>query len=77
MNNYLTLILRASVKRMGSNSSQWRPLTGQGAMGTNWSMGSSIWTQGRTSLLWGWQSTGTGCPEVLWILLLWRYSKSS
>ena len=28
---------------------------------------------GRTSLLWGKQSTGTGCPERLWILLLWRY----
>ena len=23
---------------------------------------------------WGWQSAGTGCPEGLWILLLWRYS---
>ena len=26
-------------------------------------------------LLWVWQSTGTGCPEGLWSLLLWRYSK--
>jgi len=48
--------------------------TGQGAMGTNWSIGSSIWTWGRISSLWGWRSTGTGCPGRLWSLLLWRYS---
>ena len=30
--------------------------------------------QGRTSSLWGWQSTGTGCPGRLWSLPLWRYS---
>jgi len=29
----------------------------------------------RSSLIWGWQSSGTGCPGGLWILLLWRYSK--
>jgi len=39
------------------------------------SIGSSIWTRGRTSSLWGWWSPGTGCPGRLWILLLWRYSK--
>ena len=31
-------------------------------------------TWGRISSLWGWQSTGTGCPGRLWSLLLWRYS---
>ena len=46
-------------------------------MGTNWSIGSSIWTRGRASSLWGWQSTGTGCPGRLWILLLWRYSNTT
>ena len=51
------------------------PATGQGAMGTNWSIESSVWTWGRTSCLWGWWSTGTGCPERLWSLLLWRYSR--
>jgi len=25
--------------------------------------------------LWGWLSTGPGCPEGLWRLLLWRYSR--
>ena len=45
------------------------------AAGSKWSIGSSIWTWGRTSLVWGWQSTGTGCPEGLWSLLRWRYSK--
>ena len=27
--------------------------------------------------LWGWWSTGTGCPGRLWSLLLWRYSRAS
>ena len=35
----------------------------------------SVWTWGRTSSLWGWRSTGTGCPGRLWSLLLWRYSR--
>ena len=38
---------------------------------------SSVWTWGRTSSLWGWQSTGTGCPGMLWSLLLWRYSRAA
>jgi len=57
-------------------------ITRQGARGTNWSIGSSNWKWGRwhdklnmSSLLWGWQSTGTSCPEGLWSLLLWRYSE--
>ena len=33
------------------------------------------WTWGGTSSLWGWRSTGTGCPGRLWSLLLWRYSR--
>jgi len=49
---------------------QWCPATGQGAMGTNWSTGSSSWRWGRTSSLWGWRSTETGCPGRLWSLLL-------
>ena len=51
------------------------PATGQGAMGTNWSTGSSVWAWGRTSSLWGWRSPGTRCPGRLWSLLLWRYSR--
>ena len=62
---------------MGPDSFQWCPVTGQGAMGTNWSIGSPVWTWGRTSSLWGWQSTGTGCSGRLWSLLLWRYSRSA
>ena len=38
-------------------------------------VGSSVWTRGRTSWLWGWRSPGTGCPGRLWSLLLWRYSR--
>ena len=39
--------------------------------------GSSVWTWGRTSSLWGWRSTGTGCRGRLWSLLLWRYSRAA
>jgi len=67
-------ILRVGVRRTGPDPFQWCPETGQGAMGTNWRIGSSIWTWGRTSL-WGWRSTGTGCPGMLWSPLLWRYSR--
>ena len=68
-------ILRMGVKRMAPGSFQWCPVTGQGAMGTNWSRASSRWTWRRTSSLWGWLSIGTGCPGRLWSLLLWRYSR--
>jgi len=37
-----TNISRVGVKRMGPDSFQWCPATGQGAMGTNWSRGSSV-----------------------------------
>ena len=71
----LTNTWRVGVKRMGPSSFQWCPVTGQGAMGTSWSIGSSVWTWGRISSLWGWRSTGTGCPGRLWSLLLWRCSR--
>ena len=61
--------------RMGPDSFQWCPVTGQRAMGTNWGTGSSVWTWGRTFSLWEWWSTGTGCPGRWWSLLLWRYSR--
>ena len=44
-------------------------------LGITWSTESSVWTWGRISFRWGWQSTGTGCPGRLWSLLLWRYSR--
>jgi len=31
----------------------------------------------KASLFWRWQSNKTSCPERLWSLLLWRYSKPS
>ena len=34
-------MLRVGVRRMGPDSFQWCPVTGQGAMSTNWSIGSS------------------------------------
>ena len=71
----LTNIWRVGVRRTGTDSFQWCPVTGQGATGANWSRGRSSWMWGRTSSLWGWQSTGTGCLGRLWILLLWRHSR--
>ena len=68
-------ISRVGVRRMGPNSFQWCPVTGQGSTGTNWSRGNSVCTWGRPSSLWGWRSPGTGCPGRLWSLLLWRYSR--
>ena len=70
----LTNTWRVGVRRMGPSSFQWCPATGQGALGTNWGTGSSVWTWGRTSF-WGWRSTGTGCPGRWWSLVLWRYSR--
>ena len=68
-------ISRVGVRRMGSDSLQWSPATGQGAMDTNWSIESSVWIWRRTSLQLGRRSTGTGCPGRLWSLPLWRYSR--
>ena len=70
-----TDIWRAGVRSMGPDSAQRCPARGQGATGTRWTIGSSLWTWGRTSSLWRWRSTGTGCPGELWSLLLWRYSR--
>ena len=40
--NMLINIARVGVRRMGPNCFQWCPATGQEAMGTNWSRGSSV-----------------------------------
>jgi len=69
--------LKGGVKRMTPGSFQWCPVAGQEAICKNRNTGNSIWTWGKISLLWGWQSNGTGCPERLWSLLLWRYSKAA
>jgi len=71
----LVNILRVGIRKVGPDSFQWCPATGQGETGTNCSIRSSVWAWGTTSLLWGWWSTGTGCPEGLCSLLLWRYSR--
>ena len=39
--------------------------------------GISIRIWGNNYLPWGWQSNRTSCPERLWSLLLWSYSKSA
>lgn len=71
--------LWAGVKWMGLGSFWWClvtvAVTGKGAMSLNENIRSSIKTCERTFLLWGWWSTGTGCPEKLWCLLLWRYTR--
>ena len=76
LNRFLKLVLESSnTGDLDSAPAVCPPATGQRATGTNWSRGSSSWTQGRTSSLWGWRSPGTGCPGRLWSLLLWRYSR--
>jgi len=43
-------VFRVGVKKTGPDSFQGCQVTGQGAMGTKQSIGSSTWTRGRTSL---------------------------
>ena len=45
-------------------------------MGTNWNTEGSTWTSGNISLLWGWLSSGTGCPWRLPSLHPRRYSEA-
>lgn len=54
----------------------WCPTTGQRAVGINRSTVSSRGVWGRT-LLWGLQSTGTGCSEMFWSLLFWTQPKAT
>lgn len=49
---------------MEPDSFQWCPLLGQDAVGTSRSPGGSLWTLGSSSVLCGWQSTGTNCLRV-------------
>ena len=59
---------------MRPNSFQWCAVIEQGAMAKNWKTGSSTQICIRTFLQWEWRSTGTGCPERLWSLLLCEVS---
>jgi len=68
--------LRISTVLTEAGFSQWCPVTGSKAMGTNWNMGGIVWTWGNTFLLWGWLSTGTGCSGEWWSLPPWTQSKS-
>lgn len=68
LSTYLN-ILWEGVKVIEPGSFQWFQQQAQ----TN--TGSSILIREETSLLCRWQSTGTGCPERLWGLLLQSYLK--
>ena len=67
---------RESAKKTEPGCFQWCPVTGEEAVGTNWNMRGFVLTSGNIFLLWGWPRTGTGCPERLWSLRPWRYSKT-
>ena len=41
-------------------------------MRSNWNKENSIW---KNFFLWGWSNTNTGCPEKMWSLHPWSYSK--
>ena len=72
---------REGEKRTEPDCVQGCPGMWKEAVGTNRNTAGSLWTSGITSLLWGWPSTGTGCPERLWslppCLLFCRYSKAT
>ena len=63
----------ASSGAQAEEKGPWNVERGAGHLGRVQERGESM--QGRTSSLWGWRSTGTGCPGWLWSLLLWRYSR--
>jgi len=60
-------------KWVGPDSFHQCPKAEQGSIVKNWNTGNSKQTQGKTSFLWG----CAPCPERLWSLLPWRYSKPS
>lgn len=70
-----TSIWRVGARKMGPGSSQWCQALGHKAMDRQWCKGSSILTGRRTSLC-KWLCTGTGCPERVWRVPHWRYSRS-
>ena len=61
--------------KMEPGSSQWYPVTGQEAMGAGNHI--SVLEKPQHFILWRWPSTCTCCPERLWGLPPWRYSKSA
>lgn len=67
---------REGAKGMEQDSFQWCPVTGPGAMSTNWNRRFCLNIRKHT-LLGGWPSMGTGCPERLYSLLSWRQSKAT
>ena len=68
-------ILTVGDKGRWPTSFQWSVETGQGETAINCSIQSSAPICAGTSQ-WGWWSTEMGCPERLWVVLLWRYSRS-
>ena len=68
---------REGVKMTELGSFQCCPVTGPEAMSTNWNTGGPVWTSANTFFNCdGDQAPGTGCPEKLWSLPPWRYSKA-
>lgn len=51
------------------------PVTLSEAMGTSWNTGGPLWTSLTLFLPWGWLNVGTGCPEKLLKLHLWKHAK--
>jgi len=56
---------RERAKRMAPGSAQWYPLPRQESLGTNYSMTSSFWTPGNTSVPCKWWRAGTDCPKAV------------
>lgn len=58
------------------SSSQKCQAIGQEPMGKIWWTGISTWIWGSISLLYRWLSTEADCPEMLWSLSHWIYSRT-
>lgn len=56
---------REGGQKMEVGSSQWWPVPESEPMGRNWSRGGSLWILGSNSMLFRWQSIGTGCSEAV------------
>lgn len=66
------------LRRWSDAHSQWCPVAGGEGVGTSWNTGSTIWAQENSfccDLLWQCMNAGTGYPEELWSLHLWRSTK--
>ena len=62
----LNNLMQEMILSSGTGACQWFLVIGPDTVGTDRNTGGSLWTSGNTFSLWGWLSTGTGCPGKWW-----------